>query len=204
MEITKKENKDLFDALVFCDRARSKTKYGFSLEHIQVKQGRAITTDGHRLHIAWAKDLTDGLYEYEKKKQTITLTPTNDGNFPDLFKELERHSVFRETSVDTKELLHMSKMAKIMVSDAYQGTVFTFNGCCNLKTVNPDIGDMTGDVAINKSVKPEIKKGLCIKYVIDALRDLDKTVKISLCKEEQEPIMFRDKTKCAVVMPMRI
>jgi len=210
MEITKKDNKELFNALVFCARARTTEEQPlYNLALIQVKHGKAIATDGHRLHVANTKDLTGGLYEYSKQKQTITLKPAK-GRFPDvaIFIRLNKNHA-HITSANTKELLHMCKMAKIMVRNEWQGSKFTFNGCCNIEVVCPDEGSMTGDVPIKTSIQPEVKIGLNIKHVIDALKDLDGTVTIGLPENgpmdyAEQPISLKDKTKYALVMPMRL
>jgi len=202
MKLTKKENKQDFEALTFCDNARAHCRDNHVINCVFVTKGRAMATDGHRLHIAWAKDIPDGLYEFSKAKSVITLEPT-EGSFPDVNKVLPKTSNHTVTA-DTKELLQMSKMAKIMMSSNYRGAKLTFNGCLNIEVINPDEGNMTGDVSISNTVTPELAVGINIKYVIDALKGLGKQTTIDLQEGEGKPLIFRDTKRTALVMPMRI
>lgn len=211
MQITKKD-KTNFDAINYCVKAKAREidQRIPGTEFILIKKNQAITTDGHRLHIARVKDIPDGLYEYSKAKSLIFLKTAQYSNawnsppkFPDVSHVIPK-TFFYEVTADTKEFLHIAKMAKIMIADHYQGICLTFNGCLNIKVVNPDLGDMTGDVFINKAVKPEIKLGINLKYLIDALKGLDKEVTIGLQESEGKPIIIRDENRSALIMPMRI
>ena len=204
MQITKKD-KTNFDAITYCVKAKGNDTDEWSgMNLVYIEKNRVVGTDGHRLHIAWAKGIPDGIYEYSKTKQMITLKAVNH-SYPDIGVALPSFkSVSLEVTADTKEFLHMAKMAKIMTTSDYSGTCLTFNGWLNIKVVNPDLGDMTGNVNISKTIDPEIKLGINLKYVIDALKGLGKQVTIGLQEEEGKPIIIRDKNRSALIMPMRI
>ena len=70
--------------------------------------------------------------------------------------------------------------------------------------VNPDIGYMDGQVDIDNPIDPELKLGINVQYLIEALQGLDKQVTIKLQHKDNEPMIFRDKSRVALIMPMRV
>lgn len=91
-----------------------------------------------------------------------------------------------------------------MTEDQYHGLALTFNGRLDLKIVNPDIGDMTAHVNLDQPVKPEIKVGMNVRYLIDALMGL-KDNQITIClSDESMLLILKTKTQAALIMPMRV
>ncbi len=208
MEITKKQDPETYDAVMFCIKAIGKLgrphwqdKHGIEL--LCVNQGRLITTDGHRVHFTRV-NLPNGLYVYKKVKSVITLEPAKYNNkYPNVSNVIPKTCAHTIT-VQRKDLLRRCKQAKVISFDKYQGITLTFNGRLNIHAVNPDLGNMDAHVDTSRVVDPEIKIGMNVRYLIDALTGLTgKEITIGL-NDETMPLIFRSKTQAALIMPMRV
>lgn len=198
--INKKQDKSNFDAIMYCVKARGKDWP--SLEYLCIKQGRIMATDSHRAHITRINNILDGMYEYGKVRFVITLKPV-ESQFPDINAIISK-SFDHICKVDTAKLLQLCKMAAILSNSHYQQTNLTFNGHLDLHMVNPDVGYMDGQVDIDNPINPELKLGINVRYLIEALQGLDKQVTIKLQHNDTAPMIFRDNSKVALIMPMKV
>lgn len=208
--ITKKEAQTNYNAIMFCVKAMAKYEdYGsYTMNSLYIKDNWLFATDGHRLHYTPVIDIPDGLYEYSKVKTTITLKPT-DGKFPNVQAVIPTSFTY-EITVDNAELTHLAKAARIMAKSEcggtyhYSGATLTFNGRLRVEQINPDAGNMWGEVDINPRLQSELKIGINCQYLIDALDKLGEQVTIGLQDTPEQAVIFRDEIYTALVMPMRI
>lgn len=208
--ITRKQDKDTYDKIAWCVKAKEKDAYGWhNINLLCVNQRRLIATDGHRIHLARV-NLPDGIYDYHKTKSAITLEKTTFEEFPNVSNFIPKTYAHKVT-VKRKELLRRCKQAKIISSDQYQGITLNFNGRLDIKAVNPDIGDMTAHTDIDQPVDPEITIGMNVKYLIDALTGLqgnEVTIGLQGMRDKQrysdKIMIIRNHTQAALIMPMRV
>ena len=210
MNITKKQDPETYDAVMFCIKAIGKfgrphwqDKQGIEL--LCVNQGRLITTDSHRAHLTRV-NLPNGLYVYKKVKSTITLEPAKYNNkYPNVSNVIPK--TFAHTiTVQRKDLLRRCKQAKVILSTPYDyhGITLTFNGRLDIHAVNPDLGTMDAHVDTSQAVDPEVIIGMNVKYLIDALTGLKgKEITIGF-NDETMPLILRNKAQAALIMPMRV
>jgi hypothetical protein len=202
--VTRKENREAFDALVFCQKAKHSVEVrGFKVDSLQVKRNRLVATDGGRLHFAPVKGIPSGLYDYEKKNTTITLTPVKGKYAP--VEEVIPKTYTHKVKIDREGLMHRLRFAKILCNNAYHGAILNFNGKLDIKVVNPDLGEMNTDIETKGTVEPELRMGVNPNFILDALRSFkDKVVTIGLQDKDRSPLVFIGKNRTALVMPMRI
>ncbi len=207
MQLTKKQDPQTYEAIMFCVKARASTREAGweSISKLCVNQGRLIITDGYRAHLTRVT-LPDGLYAYSKAKSTITLNLTDSKKFPnvsDVIPKKFKHVL----TVNRKDVLRACKQAKVILSPLpqYAGISLIFNGRqLHIKAVNPDIGDMACHVKTSKRIRKKIQIGMCVKYLIDALTGL-KGDEITICLiDKTMPLILRNKTQAALIMPMRV
>lgn len=202
--INKKTDKGNFDAIMYCIKAKGSARSAvFGMQHLYIKQGRIMATDGDRAHITRINNIPDGMYEYGKVRSVITLKPV-ESQFPDVLAVIPK-TFDHICKVDTAKLLQLCKMAAILSpAGPYQSLHLTFNGHLNLHMVNPDVGYMDGQVDIDNPINPELKLGINVRYLIEALQGLDKQVTIKLQHNDTAPMIFRDNSKVALIMPMKV
>lgn len=87
-----------YENLLFCEKAISRDKSRLNLNTIKIDTGLAVTTDGHRLHLAELYlDYPDGIYRIIcKDKNCFTLEEDKDFLWPDYEKAFPVHKNFKE------------------------------------------------------------------------------------------------------------
>ena len=87
----------------------------------------------------------------------------------------------------------------------WRGITLTFNGRLDIHAVNPDLGTMDAHVDTSHPVDPEIKIGMSVKYLIDALTGFKgNNVTIGLQDSDSKPLIFKNRNQTALIMPMRV
>ena len=204
MKITKKENKQAFEAIQFCVKATDKAKDSRWPFHIlQIENKRICGTDSHRAHYQQI-DLPDGSYEWDKSNNTFDLKqvhsryPDIDAAIPTIFKHV--------VQVDRQELIGLCKQAKIINDNLYKMSFLTFNGGLDINTDNPDIGTYRCRIETSHHINPEVTIGINMRFVLDALTHFKGekvTVKLTDTPDIQ-PLVLQsmDQIKTALIMPM--
>lgn len=214
ISITRKESRAKYDAIMFCIKALDKPHCGNrEVNLLCIKKDHVVATDGHRLHYVPMSGIPVGLYEYSKKKTTITLKLRIGEvyRYPD-YKRVIPETFMHETEVNNAELASLCRSAKIISSNMYMGVRLTFDKYLKVEMNNPDIGNMWGETKISSPVKPKFEIALNVHYLIDSLKGLGKQVVIKLQEKENDPLIFRDVKepfgeddgKMALIMPMRL
>jgi len=203
MKIVKKENKEAYEALVFC--AGAKTNHKENLDLLRVKKGRLLATDGHRLHYTPIKDIPDGLYNYEKKNTTITLTLVKDKKYADVDTWMDSLEFVQSVTVNRDEFYQRLKQVNVIPTTTWAGMKLTFNGKLEMRADNPDLGDVETEIQTDKTIDPEFTIGMNCRYILNALIDMKgKTVEIGLQYSPDCPLVFKQDNKTALIMPMRL
>jgi len=204
IKISRADNKQTFDGLVYCAKARGKfdDRFENALTLLKVQGDSSIATDGHRVHTAKTLDIPDGLYTYEKKGNAITLTPGNECKYPEL--DMIPKTFVHTVKVDRKELIHRMKLAKIINNVRYVTTELNFNAKLEIRTSAPDLGTLETTLETQGTVKPSLKINLNTKYILDALTSFkDKVIEIGLQSGSDFPVMFIGVNQTALIMPCR-
>lgn len=199
--LTKKADKVTWNAVTFCERARSRDNRKPALKKLAVTRNRLAATDGNRLHYTKIKGISSGLYDYQKVKSTITLTPV-EGTYPDINTVIPK-TYAHKIKVHREELLHLAKNAMIISNERYRSMIMTFNGRLDIKSVNPDIGTMEGHIETSWFVDPEISIYVNPQFVIDALKDSKTDLVTININGPKNAVVLNDSINTGLIMPMR-
>ncbi len=208
MLIKKKENKELFEAVSFVQRARETSRDYFEglLKHLKKVDDLLIATDGHKAHTAKTPQLDDGLYDYHRKGSEITLEIVEDSGrvFPAVLGTLNSFKFAESVEISRNEFLQRLKQVNIVLEHQYGGVKFNFGeGKLVIEAIHPDIGDATTELDVSTDAALEI--GLNCNYLLEALRGMPKAkVILSLPDSGDKPIKLAQGILEAFVMPMRI
>ena len=206
MLINKKEDKELFEAVSFVQRAREKSEDYIKLKGLKKIGDLLIATDGYRAHTAKIQQLDDGLYDYSKKGAAIVLEVVEESGraYPDVLNTLKGFKFVESVEMSRKEFLHRLRQVNIVLDSHYGGVKFHFGGGkLIIEAINPDIGNATTELDVPTSFKLGI--GLNCGYLIEALRGMSQAkVVLSLPDSRDGLIKLEQGILEALIMPMRL
>ncbi len=205
------------DALLTCDGGR----INMLTTKIKGKNTLMIPGNAVRKIAGIAKKESIVVYDGERvllkyEDLMVACTP-NTEEIPPIWETFKPEETDRSVSVKHDDLKSAIKQATLMLDDEFKAAVLTFNGAINVE-FESGAGKYARDSLeiIGEAIDPEIKVGLNVAFIRDAIANLDKEsdVKIRLTAPDDDgddagvvnkPVYFEDgKGFNALVMPMRV
>jgi hypothetical protein len=172
-----------YEQLLFCEKAMmGKEDTRNNLKNIKIDCGIAVTTDGHRLHMAELfMDYPDGIYKVvSRDKNAFILEEDKEVTWPDYMKVFPEHKDFKEVDMYFSGYRGEKEKAAYYLSNNYTRLV----------------REMPEDITLN------------ISFLEDFLGNEPYTAFIydgkNVHNQSTSPVCFRNHTKLVLVMPVRI
>lgn len=176
---------------------------------IQIQDGIATATDGHRLcRYTLAEGLPNGYYVVETNNQNkMVLTPISfELSYPDAEPVLSQSAAYR-IECDRVMLVDRLRKMRVLVDEYYKGLKLTLTqNLLKMKIINPDLGDAETKMPVKYDGK-ELEIGFNVDYLLDVVNFMKSRMLVLEVTDVDSPMFFKggdDPRFVGAVMPMRI
>lgn len=130
-----------------------------------------------------------------------------EANFPD-YKVFISSVPEKTVTVESNLLLEAMEQSLAIANERYRAVKITFNGCLDMESFNPDVGEFkrVKVPVVSGAIDPEFTAGFNPQFIMEVMKLAEKKEEVRFCIPEDggKPIYIQAEKFNALVMAMRV